>query len=479
MKKLFLIFLFFSVAAYADNIYQSYNAAETACVNVSAGGCPAFNNSDGTGYFALRTYLDNYGTSYTVGGTCPYGNQCSQQNFYYQIDGGCPTNSISGSGGVCNCANGEPATLTGCNSDGTADGDGDPDTTDTDGDGQDDSGNDTDIIEDDPDPTGETTGDPIPQSGSGSGGETTSGRGGTDDMGNSLSDNWDSQDLYDQDPNNTNYGEMAEEKININGQDYQLCWHGGIVSSVAECDYTPPACNSSQVATYYGCLNIDNTNSNPDPNPDPNDPDPNPDPNDPDPNDPDQEPGTETDPGTASSSGNCSSPPSCAGGDAQLCAILRQQWHAMCQGTEGDDEGGSANASNSCDRTPSCSGGDAQTCAILKQLWFNNCSGDQVDPADFDDDMKNGLDTLDTASVFQADNIVDINDQVTSQLNNIDTSFSHSCGLADESVSTPLGNVVLPFASLCPGLDIIATGVKVTAGIVCCYILFNMLVRVD
>lgn len=45
--------------------------------------------------------------------------------------------------------------------------------------------------------------------------------------------------------------------------------------------------------------------------------------------------------GTATASGGCDQPPVCSGGDPQLCAILKQQWYAMCrsdlEGLDGED----------------------------------------------------------------------------------------------------------------------------------------------
>lgn len=357
-------------------MYQSNSSAYDACGASKAaagggGGC----QPDGLNYYyTITTYSDG---TFTVHTSWPHGTDTQGYYFGYSETGGCPVNSYSDVDGMCMCASGQSATRTGCNGDGTADNDGNPDTVDTDGDGVDDGPSTSDPIEDTGEQTAGELGDPIPQSGTGSGGETSSGRGGTDDMGNPLGDHWDNQDLFDQDPDNTNYGEMAEEKVNINGQDYQLCWHGGIVSSVANCDYTPPACNSSQIATYYGCLNIDN--SNPNPNPDPNpDPTPNPDP------EPDQEPGSESEPGTASSSSNCSSPPVCAGGDPQICSLLRQQWEAMCY-DNGESEGqefneGMARESGNCNSPPVCTGDDPQQCAVLRQLWETQCFGDFTSP---------------------------------------------------------------------------------------------------
>jgi hypothetical protein len=46
--------------------------------------------------------------------------------------------------------------------------------------------------------------------------------------------------------------------------------------------------------------------------------------------DDDEDPDGGGDEGKANASGSCSAAPACTSGDAQLCAILRQQWHTMC-----------------------------------------------------------------------------------------------------------------------------------------------------
>lgn len=140
-----------------------------------------------------------------------------------------------------------------------------------------------------------------------------------------------------------------QNTIDIGNQTYGVCGHGGIVSSDGGCDYPSHNCSSTQIDSASGCIDLPSwdlpggntlpeepptttttTNTDPEGNsvtttttiPG------------------DDGTGTGTSPGegdavdtpsTGTSSGDCSIPP-VSTGDAQLDAILKQNWELLCAG---------------------------------------------------------------------------------------------------------------------------------------------------
>ena len=189
---------------------------------------------------------------------------------------------------------------------------------------------------------GSTTTNTTTTSSSSGGDSAATGAGGSggggaavDDSGNVLPNDGDPTNDWDGDPSNT---------VDIGGNTYGTCAHGGIVSADGGCDYPSHNCGSNQVDTASGCIDL------------------------PEPADlPGQEAttttSTTTDPAgnttstttttsasdgvssgagagspdegdgvsTGSSSDDCLQPPS-SSGDAQLDAILIQNWNLLCAG---------------------------------------------------------------------------------------------------------------------------------------------------
>lgn len=175
------------------------------------------------------------------------------------------------------------------------------------------------------------------------GGESASGSSGSsdgsaiDDQGNALPD--------DDNPTN-DWDGLQENTVDIGGSTYGLCSHGGIVSADGGCDYPTHNCTSRQVDSASGCVDLPDT-----------EPLPSTEPTTTTTTNTDPEgnsttttisiPGsdgtgtssgtstgegetTET-PSTGSASSDCTSPP-VSSGDAQLDAILQQNWNLLCAG---------------------------------------------------------------------------------------------------------------------------------------------------
>lgn len=88
-------------------------------------------------------------------------------------------------------------------------------------------------------------------------------------------------------------------------------------------------------------------------------------------------------------SGNCNAPPACSG-DGIQCAILKQNWHTMCQAKQIADllaqqnnqpdqpqGSGSVSGGSDCSSAPQCNNdalfNSAVECAILLQTWYSRC----------------------------------------------------------------------------------------------------------
>lgn len=130
-----------------------------------------------------------------------------------------------------------------------------------------------------------------------------------------------------------------KDTVNIGDSTYARCEHGGLVDSTIMCDYVPPQCSAGQFPTVTGCVNVPRA-ENPHYTP----------PQTITKRNPDGssttiihegsktvnqggggQPGQGDKASTGTASGTCSAPPQSTG-DAQLNAILRQQWEMMCLG---------------------------------------------------------------------------------------------------------------------------------------------------
>lgn len=130
-----------------------------------------------------------------------------------------------------------------------------------------------------------------------------------------------------------------KDTVNIGDSTYARCEHGGLVDSTIMCDYVPPQCSAGQFPTATGCVNAPRA-ENPHYAP----------PQTITKRNPDGssttiihegsktvnqggggQPGQGDKASTGTASGTCSAPPQSTG-DAQLNAILRQQWEMMCLG---------------------------------------------------------------------------------------------------------------------------------------------------
>jgi hypothetical protein len=148
---------------------------------------------------------------------------------------------------------------------------------------------------------------------------------------------------------------------------------------------------------------------------------------------------------------------------------------------ESEDFGyGTGSASDSCSSPPACSDGDPQLCAILNQQWRNMCHGEFVTLSDFSNQLSSsGLTDPDSfTSVFNDSNTLNVDSSVQSALNDIDTTFSPgACPLTNEEVSLFGESVIIDVQVVCDYLPLIASIMRVIAGISASWILLSGVTR--
>ncbi len=127
--------------------------------------------------------------------------------------------------------------------------------------------------------------------------------------------------------------------------------------------------------------------------------------------------------------------------------------------TEETTSNGTASASGKCGYPPSCSGGDPQLCAILRQQYEAMCSGEQVTPEDFTNGLEAGglsdMNDLQGSWWDQDGNSDDLSADVTAQVNSALSSpgSTGTCTLADSSFSLLGNQIVWPLSKLCTVVD--------------------------
>lgn len=137
---------------------------------------------------------------------------------------------------------------------------------------------------------------------------------------------------------------------------------------------------------------------------------------------------------------------------------------------------GTGTASGNCDSPPACSDGDPQLCAILNQQWHNMCAGELVTPSSFESQLQaEGLtDPGPSQSVFDSSNTVDVNSDVQSALNDIDTTFNPgACPLTNEQVSFFSETLTIDVSHVCDFIPLLAAIIRTMAGVSACWILLS------
>lgn len=272
--------------------------------------------------------------------------------------------------------------------------------------------------------------------------------------------------------------------VDIGGQTYGLCPHGGVVSAYGGCDYPSHNCSSWQIDSVSGCVDIPGAD-----NPDNALPE----------TDPVSITVTDTDadgnttsttvsaPGhdgtngadgvvdpeggdSGSASGDCDTPPS-SSGDAQLAAIHLQLWNNRCM--EQTSTSGDCDSSFTCD-------GNFFECEVLKRNHEFDCA--EMDAEDVESLVEglaterglvttNDLDAAATASGINFDEELDITDMV-SPLESVPTSSGTCPG--DISIALgSLGTIPVPLSELCTLFTWIGYLVRLSASVVAFRMLFS------